>query len=210
VSDNSVTALEVVSPKQGFSKRELTQIQQYVDDVGHVPLPPLVVEKLFEQYLGGSSLLDITKQYPEYTKEAILYSAWKYDWPAERDMYVTELQSRMRQRVMHSKFQQLELVSNMIRVAHVEANQAMQAYLKHPCDRNTPKILRIKSIKELHMAIEMMSMITGQDNNKNLTVNGEVSVNNENVSTDQKSLNSELAEQLLKQIAAGNISVKES
>jgi hypothetical protein len=205
------TALELVEQKQGFSKRELTQIQQYVDEVGHVPLPPLVVEKMFERYLAGSSFLDITKAFPEYSRESILYSAWKYDWPMERDQFVTELQSRMRHKIVYSKFQQLELVSNMIGVAYVEANQAMQAYIKHPCDRNIPKILRIKSVKELYQAIEMMAMVIGQDNNKTVTVGGEVQVNNnmEDEQGDRKVLDSKLAEQLLQQIASGKIVVKE-
>ena len=189
----------------------MTTIQKYVDDVGPVPLPPIVCEKIFEQYIAGATLAEITKLFPEYTREAVLYSAWKYNWPTERDNFVVELQTRMRQKVMYSKFQQLELVSNMIQVAHIEACTAMQAYIKHPCDRNLPKTLRIKTIKDLSMAIEMMASITGQDNNKTVKVDGEVQMSNSIIddSSGKKALTSELATELLKQISGGKVSVKE-
>jgi len=189
----------------------MTTIQKYVNDVGPVALPPLACEKVFEQYLSGSTFMEICKMYPDYSRESILYSAWRYNWPEERDTYIIELQARLRQKVLYSKMQQLELVSNMITVAHAEANNAMLAYIKYPNDRNLPKTLRIKTIRDLSMAIEMMASITGQDNNKTVKVDGEVQMNStlDSGSGDKKALTSELATELLKQISGGKVSVKE-
>jgi hypothetical protein len=104
-----------------------------------------------------------------------MYTAWHYNWGAMRDDLFLDLQERVKQKVLYSKFQQLELVGNMISVAHVQANQAMQAYIKNPTERNLPKALRINTIKDLALAIEMMSQIIGQDQHKSISVSGNIS-----------------------------------
>ncbi len=149
-------------------------MQEHLDKTGPQPLPPQVAEKVFEAYLGGASLAEVSRFHNEYSQSAIYYTAYHYDWPAVRDEIAIDLQTRVKQKVLYSKYQQLELVSTMIQVAHAETINAMQIYLKNPNDKNLPKTMRIKSIKDLHLAIEMMSQIIGQDNNKNISVTGMV------------------------------------
>lgn len=108
--------------------------------------------------------------YSEYDPEAIHYSAYHYDWPLRRDDLAIDLQDRIKQKILNSKYKQLELVDSMIKVAHIEAMQAFQAYIKHPSDKNIPKTFRITSIKDLSTAIDMMSQIIGQDNMKKLEI----------------------------------------
>jgi hypothetical protein len=150
------------------------KIQEYQDKQGPVPLPPQVSEKIFETYVNGSSLAEVCKFYNEYSPGMIIFTAYHYNWPAIRDEISLDLQTRVKQKVLYSKYQQLELVSTMIQVAHVETMQAMQLYLKNPNDKNLPKTLRIKSLKDLQMAIEMMSQVIGQDNSKNISITGNI------------------------------------
>ena len=170
-------SLQTIEPKVGFSKTELSKIQEYVKQEGLNPLPPHVLPKMFESYLSGSSLSEVAKLNSEFSSSAILYSAYQYNWPAMRDEIVMDLQERVKQKVLYSKFQQLELVGDMIQVAHAEAHQVMQAYIKNPSERNLPKILRIKNIRDLSMAIEMMSQIIGQDQHKSISVTGNITSN---------------------------------
>lgn len=163
-----------MEPKVGFSKSELATIQAYVDKTGPVALPPAVAEKCFESYLSGASLAEVARDHNEYNQQAIYFTAYHYNWPAIRDEIVTDLQTRIKQKVLYSKYQQLELVSTMIRVAHTEVMQAMQTYLKNPNDRNLPKTMRIKTIKDLSMAIEMISQVIGQDQHKSISVTGNI------------------------------------
>jgi len=155
-----------IEPKVGFSRFELVKIDTYVTAKGQVPLPPQVAQMLFESYLNGSSISDICKMYSEYDNLAIHYTAYHYDWPLNRDELTIDMQDRIKQKLLNSKMQQLELVDGMIKVAHIEAMNAIRSYIKHPCDKNIPKIFRIKSIKELSDAITMMGNIVGQDNIK--------------------------------------------
>lgn len=153
---------------------ELVKVQEYLDKTGPVALPPQVAEKCFESYLGGASLAEVAKYHNEYSQAIILFTAYHYNWPAIRDEVIMDLQNRVKQKVLYSKYQQLELVSTMIQVAHTETMQAMQTYLKHPNDKNLPKTMRIKSIKDLATAIEMVSQIIGQDNSKNISITGNI------------------------------------
>jgi len=129
---------------------------------------------MFEAYLGGASLAEVSKHFHEYSQSAIYYTAYHYNWPAIRDELTLDLQNRLKQKVLYSKYQQLELVSTMIQVAHTENMHAMQAYLKNPTDRNLPKGMRLKTIKELQAAIDMMAVIIGQDNMKKIDVTGNI------------------------------------
>lgn len=174
VSSNTSAALTKVEQKVGFSKTELVKVQDHLDKNGPTTLPPLVAEKMFEQFLGGSSLAEVARFYSEYSTNAVYFTAYHYNWPAQRDEYALDIQTRVKQKVLHSKYQQIDLVGTMIQVAHTETMQAMQMYLKNPNDRNLPKTLRIKTIKELSMAIEMMGNIIGQDNNKRIDVTGNI------------------------------------
>lgn len=132
---------------------------------------------MFETYLAGASFPEVSKMYPEFSPTAVLFTGYHYGWPTLRDEMVLDLQERVKQKVLYSKFQQLELVGNMIHVAHVEANQAMQAYIKNPSERNLPRILRIKTIVDLSRAIEMMSQVIGQDQHKSISVTGNITAN---------------------------------
>lgn len=141
---------------------------------GLKPLPPHVSEKMFESYLSGLSFSEVSKMYPEFSSSAVMFTGYHYNWPAMRDEMVMDIQERVKQKVLYSKFQQLELVGNMIHVAHAEANQAMQNYIKNPSERNLPRILRIKTIRDLSTAIEMMSQIIGQDQHRSISVTGNI------------------------------------
>lgn len=149
-------------------------MQEHLDKIGPVPLPPQAAEKAFEVYLGGASLAEVCKFHNEYSQAVVVYTAYHYNWPAIRDEIAADLQTRVKQKVLYSKYQQLELVSTMINVAHVETMQAMQLYLKNPNDKNLPKTMRIKTIKDLGMAIEMMAQVIGQDNSKNISITGNI------------------------------------
>lgn len=191
-----------MEPKVGFSKQELVRVQEHLDKTGPQPLPPHTTEKMFEAYLGGSSLAEVSKAFPEHSQLAIFYTAYHYNWPATRDELTLDVQSRLKQKVLYSKYKQLELVDTMIKVAHTETMQAMQTYLKHPNDRNLPKNLRIKTIKELQMAIEMISNIIGQDNMKKIDISGDINVNDDSkdkpVTTVEGALTEATAKMLLK------------
>lgn len=185
-------------------------IQSHAETIGTQPLPPQVTQILFDRYLSGSSLTDLAREFPEYSREAIAYTAYRYDWPTVRDDLVYDMQNQMKQKVLSSKLKQLDLVSNMIEVAHREANQAMLAYIKHPCDKNLPKTLRIKTIKELQTAIEMISTIIGQDNSKSIKIDGKIqTVDGSGGSAGTKGLSSELASQLLQALNSGAVAVEE-
>jgi hypothetical protein len=185
MSSNTSKSLTVVEAKVGFSKSDLLRIQEYQDKTGPVPLPPQAAEKIFEAYLGGASLAEVCKFYNEYSQGIIVYTAYHYNWPAIRDEIALDLQGRVKQKVLYSKYQQLELVSTMIQVAHTETMQAMQLYLKNPNDKNLPKTMRIKTIKELGMAIEMMAQIIGQDNSKNISITGNITTSPSEETTKQ-------------------------
>lgn len=189
-----------LDPKVGFSKTELTKIENYVNNKGTQPLPPQVAEKLFESYLNGSSLAEICRMYSEYDSGAVHYTAYHYDWPLNRDDLAIDIQSRIKQKILNSKFKQLELVDSMIKVAHVEAMQSFHAYLKHPNDRNLPKTFRIKSIKDLAIAIDMMSTIVGQDNVKKIEMidGGKKDLEDDKPTKAAAELTEETAKQVLK------------
>lgn len=164
----------LIEQKSGFSKQELEVIKKYVETSGQVILPPQAAIKIYEQYINGSSISEVCNMFSEYSRGIIVYTAYTLNWPATRDEFTLDLQTRVKQKVLYSKYQQLELVSTMISVAHVETMQAMQLYLKNPNDKNLPKTMRIKTIRDLSMAIEMMSQVIGQDNSKNISITGNI------------------------------------
>jgi hypothetical protein len=185
--NNTTTNLPVIlEARDGFSQKELKKIEEHIQANGRQPLPTHLSSRMFEVYISGASLADIAKTFPECNQSSILYTAYHYNWPAERDEFVSSLQERIKQKLLYSKYQQLELVHNMIQVAHVEANNAMMAYIKNPCDKNLPKTLKIQSIKDLQMAIEMISSIVGQDNHKMFTFRVDPDTESNNVKPNKK------------------------
>lgn len=184
-------------------------VQSHAESIGPQPLPPQVTTLLFDRYIGGSSLMDLFREFPEYTRESIAYTAYHYSWPTVRDDLIFDMQTQMKQKVMASKMKQLDLVSNMIEVAHREANQALLAYIKHPCDKNLPKTLRIKTIKELQVAVDMIGTIINQDNQKNIKVDGKIQTDGAGGATSNGKLSSEIASELLKALSSGQVVVEE-
>ena len=197
VSTKNLTKIE---QRIGFSKSDILKIQDHVEKTGLITLSPMAAEKIFESYLGGKSLSEVCAVYSEYTPSIIYFTAYHYNWPALRDDMVLDIQLRVKQKVLYSKYQQLELVSTMIQVAHVESMQAMTLYLKNPSDRNIPKTLRIKTIKDLSMAIEMMSSIIGQDQHKSISVMGTILTKDENESGKTPGIQGSLTESTAKEL----------
>ncbi len=156
-------------------------------------------------------MTEIIKMHPEYEAGCILYTAYHYDWCRDRDEYFQEIQGRLKQKAIVSTSQQLDLVSGLIHAAWAETMPALLAYVKHPCEKNIPKTLKIKSLKDLQLAISMMSTITGQSNNKSVTLNGEITVDNDcnRLGESTGTLNDEMVVQMLKSIVNKNIKLPE-
>lgn len=129
-------------------------------------LAPTKSAELFELYLKGASLEQISRlNYPSLRLGQIV-SAWRDgDWYGRRESYRQGLYEGIQERVKQTQAEGINFLADFMSVAHKDAGQRFQRYLQTG-DITELGDFRPMSLGAYKVAFELLMKATGQDGKK--------------------------------------------
>ena len=117
---------------------------------------------MFQLFLEGYSCSEIAKQNPPFNEIDLLYCRKKYNWDIEKDKYAMELQQRVREKLMKTKLESLEFLSNTLAASHKYHNAQLLKYIQSGKEEDKPENL-ISGTTSYKAIIETIAKLTGED-----------------------------------------------
>ena len=187
---------------QLLSVGEYNMLKAYIEGGRH-PLSPDTSARFFELYLNGSTCAEIHRLNKAFPYEAILWSRVKYNWDNEKDLYISTLQTQVREKVIKAQLETTNLLSDLLVATNKRHSDKLKRYIQTGDEEELKGVMSIDTIRELGKLSESLLKITGQDRvTKNLNENKQTTEVNINTRTDgASSLSSEAAAQILSIIA---------
>lgn len=137
------------------------------------PLSPTLQQELFELYLKGSTLEEISRINKAIRLGPIVRAAVEGDWYGRRAVYVQGLLDGLRARVQQAQAEAVGFMSDYLAVAHKMFGDKMKRYLQTG-DESELGDLKPTSITHYKIVLEMLLKATGQGETKNSTVKVDV------------------------------------
>jgi hypothetical protein len=132
---------------------------------GFPKLAPQAAASFFELYLNGTSPREIQKLNPAFKLGAILDAQIRYNWDANKDRYVQELQENTVKRLAQVQMEATAFLADSLAAAHKKHGTALRKYLQ-TSDESELNGFDIGSITSYSRSIDALLKITGQDQKK--------------------------------------------
>lgn len=132
-------------------------------------LGPTLSLSLFELYVNGKSVRDIQKQNQVYTLGQVVDAKVRYDWDRERELYLSELHSKARARILQTQMESADFIADVMAATHKKYGGAIKEYLQTG-NESALKGFDLGSIMQYNKAIEGLLKITGQDKKKEVSI----------------------------------------
>lgn len=161
VVDNVPTPFEEKA-KALLSIPEYNMLMDYVK-AGRHPLAPDTVGSLYQLYLNGSDCREIHRLNKAFPYESILWARIKYDWDAQKDDYVIELQNKIREKVIKSQLETTELMADLLTATSKMHSDKIKKYIQTGNEADLGNSMTIDSLAQLLRIAEGLQKITGQD-----------------------------------------------
>lgn len=129
-----------------FTDREFEELNKHIEADGP-SIGTTTANNFLALYLEGQSIDQICKQFPHWPRGALLLARHVFRWDEQRDRYIEDMVSRLKERLVKVKVDVVDHLINTLAVAHKELAHDMAIYLQSPKPENLPKN-RIKSHKE--------------------------------------------------------------
>jgi hypothetical protein len=186
--------------EQRFSQRELKLLEE-VKESGARPISATLAAEMYHLFLEGYSCGEIAKQNLPLTEGDVLYCRSRFKWDDEKDLYAFELQRRVKEKLMKTKLESLEFLSNTLAASHKYHNQKLLKYLQSGKDEDKPENL-ISGTTSYKAIIETIAKLTGEDRIQKIESKSSVDVNIKN--DDAKAISKELHSQILAELVKNN------
>lgn len=162
--------------KSPFSDRELELIK-ITRETGMKAISPTLSSQMFQLFLEGYSCAEIAKINPPFSEGDILICRQKYDWDREKDLYIVELQNRVKDKLLKTKLESLDFLTNTLSASHKYYNQKMLKYIQTGKEDDKPDNL-IAGPKAYKDIVESITKLTGEDRVTTQNINKNVIVEN--------------------------------
>jgi hypothetical protein len=181
---------------------EYNMLKLYINSGKH-SLAPETCAKFFELYLNGSSCAEIHRLNKPFPYEAILWARIKFSWDKEKDLYILNLQTQVREKVMKAQLETTNLLSDLMVVTSKKHSDKLKRYLLSGNEKDLDGVIGIDTIMQLGKLTESLLKITGQDRvTKNTNETKQTTEVNINTKVDgTEGLSSESASKILAIIA---------
>lgn len=166
---------DIALPSEGdtslFSERE-KKVLLIAEDQGLRPISPTLAMQFFQLFLEGYSCSEIAKVNLPFREGDILFLRKKFKWDEERDAYAYNLQVQMRDKLIKTKLEALEYISNSLAVVHKIHKEKQMRYLQtgRPEDEPETWITGPTAYKSM---LEAIQKITGEDRTTTQNVKSE-------------------------------------
>lgn len=157
-----------------FSERELELIK-HTRETGMKAIAPSLSSQMFQLFLEGYSCAEIAKMNPPFGEGDILICREKFNWDKEKDLYIMELQNRVKDKLLKTKLESLDFLTNTLSASHKYYNQKMLKYIQTGKEDDKPENL-IAGPKAYKDIVESITKLTGEDRITTQNINKSVVV----------------------------------
>lgn len=143
--------------------QDLVAVSAYIAGGKH-QLAPDTAARFFELYLNGSSIDEIHRLNKAFPVEAIHIARVKYDWDTSKDLYILELQSSIKQKVLKAQIESTALMTDVLSAAYRMHGDKIKKYLQTGDESAVKGVFGVESIAQLLKVVDSLQKITGQSN----------------------------------------------
>lgn len=154
----------IIPPSDGtdyFSEKEKKLLAE-VEEEGARPVSPTLAMQLFELFLEGYSCAAIAKINSPFREGDILFLRKKFKWDEEKDAYAYKLQVQMRDKLIKTKLESLEFLTNSLAVIHKMSKEKQLRYLQTGKEEDIPETW-ITGPAAYKSMLEAVQKLTGED-----------------------------------------------
>ncbi len=142
--------------RRGLTQEEIRISELWlVDHRLHTRVSKVDSLPMYELYLKGTTLKELSRKYPQFEYERIILAAVLDDWFSERESAMDVVKKAVTEKVVTSMVNQVNLLSSMVEIAGKEWQEEMDKYLENPQLNPKPSV-RINNLKDLAQVQEMM------------------------------------------------------
>lgn len=145
-----------------LTNEEKGSLTVYVES-GGVPISPNTASGLYELFLNGSSTMDIWKINKNIPYGAIVDARIRFNWDEQKELYSTELHSKIRDKVVKSQLEMTSLLTDMLAAANKKHGEKIRKFLQTGDEKHLEGALGVDNIMGMQKTIESLMKITGQD-----------------------------------------------
>ena len=129
--------------------------------------------KFYELFVQGVDCAEIARLNPGFDVGAILKARIDHEWDRRREEYLGGLYSQANDRLRQIGVESLQFMGLALAAAHKDMGEHLKKYLMSgdPKDLGDFRIMSFRTYKEV---VETLVKLTGQDQKKTVTVQGEV------------------------------------
>ena len=132
---------EVQLVEKGLTEEEAKILSKWIED-GKPGVSKYKAERLGEIYCLGYSCWEITRWFPEFPLEIVLWSRVYYKWDELRELYRTQVQKEIIQSALSARLDAIRFLSEVISASHVKWRKEILSYIADPDKQEKPpKIL---------------------------------------------------------------------
>ena len=152
---------EDLSITPGWSSREMKELEQ-VEKEGAKAISPSLAASMFALFLEGYSCAEIVKQNKNFSEGDILYCRKKFKWDEEKDRYAFDLNKQMREKLVKTKLEAIEMLTNTLSVMHTAKREGHLKYLQTKKAEDLPTGWDL-SPTQYKSIFETIQKVTGED-----------------------------------------------
>ncbi len=142
--------------RRGLTQEEIRISELWlVDHRLHTRVSKVDSLPMYELYLKGTTLKELSKKFPNHDYERIILAAVLDDWFSERESAMDVVKKAVTEKVVTSMVNQVNILTSMVEIAGKEWQEEMDKYLENPQLNPKPSV-RINSLKDLAQVQEMM------------------------------------------------------
>jgi hypothetical protein len=145
-----------------LSPEDLTVLTEYLAAGGH-PLSPDASARMFELFLNGSDAREIQRINKAFPLGGILDAQVRYKWTQKRDDYCSELQDKIKTKVLKAQMETTELMTDMLAAARRKHSDKLKKFIQSGDEKDLDGVINIESLQGLLKVTEGLLKITGQD-----------------------------------------------
>jgi hypothetical protein len=139
------------------------------------PISEVTREGFFSLFLNGRTLTEIKKTNDQYSFGQIVHAAITDDWFGKRNTYIETLAQRARLRAIQTTAESLDLAADLVAVLRKQHGPGISLFLQTGKVEDLGKDFKAFSIiRELKELSELLSRLTGADQDKKVSVQGTI------------------------------------
>lgn len=158
------------------TEEEYNAVIKYIENGGK-QLAPSTMAAFFELFLNGCSIDEIHKLNKGFPIEAIHWARAKYQWDQKKEMYLMQLHSTVRDKLVKAQIETIGLITDLLSAANKKHGVKIKKFLQTGNEDDLEGALSVDSINSLLKVTEALQKLTGQDRIQKISKEEKVNIN---------------------------------